>query len=165
MCLSFKLTGVFLALMLNLMSGLCCLTFKDPGPVTVQRTRSPAWCSWRFIDLDAFLDRKISSCAFQGYFYLLCVFAHLTKRKGSSRVCCAFCSVFGSTWTKPWKRHKRKLWTFFGLKSSVCGIDGIKYGGAGCGFDNHVGYVHVQERWGEEQVMLSLFSALNCIRL
>lgn len=28
----------------------------------------------------------------------------------------------------------------------TCGVDGNKYGGAGCGFGNCVGYVRVQER-------------------
>lgn len=136
MCLNFKLTGVFLALMLFLV---CADRISEGAvPVVVQSTHSPAWCSCRLTDLDAFLDRKHLFCAFQGYCYLTCVFDCTSgQKKGmESCVCSAFCSVFGSTWTRPWKRHKRKLWTFTGLKSSACGVDRNKYGDAGCGFGN-----------------------------
>lgn len=148
MCLNFKLTGVFLALMLFLV----CADWisEDALPVLVQSTYSPAWCSWRLGDLDAFLDRKHLFLCISGLLLPpVCVWLYCTsgQKKGmDSCVCFAFCSIFGSTWTRPWKKHKRKLWMFTRLKFLACGVDGNKYGDAGCGLDNYVGYVCVQER-------------------
>lgn len=135
MCLSFKLTGVFLALMLFLV----CADWisEDPVPVMVQSTHSPAWCSWWLTRLDAFLDREHLFLCISGLFLPpFSVWLHIWPKKkvwsGVSAVLSA--TAFGSTWTRLWKRHKKKWWTFPGLKSSSCGVDGNKRGG-GCGLD------------------------------
>lgn len=136
MCLNFKLTGVFLALILFLVraDGIS----EGAVLVVVQSTHSPSWCSCRLTDLDAFLDRKHLFVCISGLLLPpMCVWLHIWPKERDGVMCLCFLLCFWSTWTRPWKRHKRKLWMFTGLKSSVCGVGGNKYGGAGCGFDNY----------------------------
>lgn len=125
MCLSFKLTGVFLALMLFLV----CADWisEDPVPVVVQSTHSPAWCSWRLRDLDAFLDsRHLFLCISGLLLPPMCVWLHIWPKERAG-------VMFLHVWEhldQAMEETQEEIVNIYWAQIFTCGVDGNKYGDA-----------------------------------